>query len=329
MAGQAVIQAAMEAALPIAQADAATIATFERDNLSNRQQVAVLAAEQRAIFLGQEFDQTFKARVENAAKISDIANLNFTAEQNIALENSRAINTMNIANLDARSAMTLAKAAALANLDIANLNNRQQTAVQNANAFLQMDLTNLDNEQQTAITKFNANVQALITDSAAENAARQLNVTSKNQADQFFADLSARITMANTEQINAMRQFNAGEANASARLKSQLDAARAEFNAKSSLEIAQANAKWKQDITTAATAAQNDANRDAALAANTMTVKAMEEVWMKERDTMAYAFTALESEKDRAAELLMADKKEAAAESAGRASFLTKLVFGF
>jgi hypothetical protein len=329
MAGQAVIQAAMEAALPIAEADAATIATFERDNLSNRQQVAVLAAEQRAIFLGQEFDQTFKARVENAAKISDIANLNFTAEQNIALENSRAINTMNIANLDARSAMTLAKAAALANLDIANLNNRQQTAVQNANAFLQMDLTNLDNEQQTAITKFNANVQALLTDSAAENAARQLNVTSKNQADQFFADLSARITMANTEQTNAMKQFNAGEANAAARLKSQLDSAREEFNAKSSLEIAQANAKWRQDIATAATAAQNDANRDAALAANTMTVKAMEEVWMKERDTMAYAFTALESEKDRAAELLLADKKEAAAESAGRASFLTKLVFGF
>jgi hypothetical protein len=55
----------------------------------------------------------------------------------------------------------------------------------------------------------------------------------------------------------------------------------------------------------------------------------MEEVWMKERDTMAYAFTALESEKDRATELLLADKKEAAAESAGRASFFTKLIFGF
>jgi len=329
MAGQAVIQAAMEAATPIAQVDAATFAQFEAQNLSNRQQTALFAAQQRATFLGQEFDQNFQTRVLNAAKISDIANMNFTAEQNIALENSRAINTMNLANLDARSAMTMAKAAALANLDIANLNNRQQAAVQNAQAFLQMDLTNLDNEQQTAITKFQANVQALLTDSAAENAARQLNVTSKNQADQFFADLSARVTMFNTEQTNAMKQFNAGEANAAARLKAQLDAAREEFNAKSSLEIAQANAKWRQDVSTAATAARNDANRDAALAANTMTVKSMEEVWQKERDTMAYAFTALESEKDRAAELLLADKKEAAAESAGRASFLTKLVFGF
>ena len=52
LAGQAiVIQAAMESALPIAQADARTIASFDAQNLSNRQQAAMLAAEQRAQFL--------------------------------------------------------------------------------------------------------------------------------------------------------------------------------------------------------------------------------------------------------------------------------------
>ena len=38
LAGQAIVQAAMESALPIAQADASTIAQFESQNLSNRQQ---------------------------------------------------------------------------------------------------------------------------------------------------------------------------------------------------------------------------------------------------------------------------------------------------
>ena len=38
IAGQALIQATMESALPIAQADARTVATFEAQNLSNRQQ---------------------------------------------------------------------------------------------------------------------------------------------------------------------------------------------------------------------------------------------------------------------------------------------------
>ena len=43
MAGQAMIQAALESALPIASADAQTIASFEAQNLSNRQQRAMLA----------------------------------------------------------------------------------------------------------------------------------------------------------------------------------------------------------------------------------------------------------------------------------------------
>ena len=310
MAGQAVIQAAMEAALPIAQVDANTFAQFEAQNLSNRQQTALFAAQQRANFLQQDFDQTFQTRVLNAAKVADIANMNFTAEQNIALENSRAINTMNIANLDARNAMTLAKAAALSNLDIANLNNRQQAAIQNANAFLQMDMTNLSNRQQTALTAFQANIQAMFTDQAADNATKQFNAASKNQADQFFADLSARVTMFNAEQTNTIKQFNTGEANATARLNAQLDAQRQQFNATNSLLIAQANAKWRQDVTTAATEAQNNANRDAAQAANVMTTKAMEELWQKERDTMSYVFTAIQNDADRATELLLADKRE-------------------
>jgi hypothetical protein len=48
LAGQAVVQAAMESALPIAAADAQTVAQFEVQNLSNRQQRAMLAAQQRA-----------------------------------------------------------------------------------------------------------------------------------------------------------------------------------------------------------------------------------------------------------------------------------------
>jgi hypothetical protein len=74
LAGQAIVQAAMESALPIAMADAQTVAKFESQNLSNRQQSAMLAAEQRARFMGQEFDQTFQMKVMNASKISDIAN---------------------------------------------------------------------------------------------------------------------------------------------------------------------------------------------------------------------------------------------------------------
>ncbi len=335
MAGQAVIQAAMESALPIAQADAATRASFEAQNLSNRQQTAMFAAQQRAAFLQQDFDQAFQTRVANAAKVSDIANMNFTAEQNIALENSRAVNTMNMANLDARQGMVMAQAAALANLDITNLNNRQQAAVQNAQAFLQMDMTNLDNAQQAAMFKAQSNVQALFTDQAAENAAKQFNAASKNQTDQFFTDLASRVSMFNTEQANAMSQFNAGETNASERLNAQLEAARKQFNANSSLVIAQANAVWRQNVATTNTAAQNEANMEAARTSNALTVKALDEIWQKERDILSYTFTSGETDKEIAANILMADKtvdlakwQEAKAESSAKWSVVAKLLLG-
>ena len=153
IAGQAVIQAAMESALPIAQADASTQASFEMQNLTNRQQRAMLAAQQRATFMGQEFDQAFQARVQNAAKIADVANMNFTAEQQIALENSRIANTMNLQNLSNKQAMVIAEAAAVSQLEQQNLSNEQQAAVQNAQSFLQMDMQNLSNEQQTQMFK--------------------------------------------------------------------------------------------------------------------------------------------------------------------------------
>jgi len=328
MAGQAVIQAAMESALPIAQVDASTFAQFEGQNLSNRQQTALFAAQQRATFLGQEFDQNFQTRVMNAAKVSDIANMNFTAEQNIAMENSRIVNTVNLENLNNRQAMTMAQAAALANLDMANLSNRQQAAVQNAQAFLQMDMANLDNNQQATMFRAQSNVQALFTDQAARNAARQFNASSENQTNQFFADLSSRVSMFNAEQGNAMKQFNAGETNTNRRFNAQLRTQRDQFNANNSLVIAQANAQWRQNVATINTAAQNTANLEAVRAQNGLTTQALDNIWQNERDTLSFAFQSYESERDRATQLLLEGKAEKAKESQNKAAFFLKLLFG-
>lgn len=334
IAGQAVIQAAMESALPIAQADASTRAQFESQNLSNRQQVAMFAAQQRATFLGQEFDQNFQSRVLNAAKVSDIANMNFTAEQTIALENSRIANTVNLNNLSNRQGMVLAQAAALSNLDITNLNNRQQAAVQNAQAFLQMDMANLDNEQQTGLFQAQANINALLTDTAAQNAAKQFNASSVNQTNQFYDGLAANVSQFNTAQVNAMNQYNNGETNAMEKFNTQLESQRDQFNATNGLVIAQANAQWRQNATTIDTAAQNQANAAAALNMNALTVRGMDEIWQKERDRLAFAFTAVESEKDRAAQLVLGNKQIAAsnkqaasAEKGAMAAAIVKIAF--
>ena len=317
MAGQAIVQAAMESALPIAMQDAQTVAKFEAQNLSNRQQRAMLAAEQRAQFLGMEFTQEFQARVAKAATISDIANRNFTAEVQIELENAKLAQTTDLTVLGNKQALVMAKAAAIQQADMANLNNRQQAEVRNAQAFLQMDMANFNAEQQVDMFANQSIIQGLFTDVAAENAMKQFNATSENQANQFFLKLETQVDEFNSAQKNAMEQFNAGEDNALTKFQEELNNQRDMFNARNELVIAQANAQWRQQLTTVNTAAQNEANRQDALQANALTQKGLDEIWQRERDLMAYAFTSAENAEQRRVELMKAElDREADVDSA-------------
>jgi hypothetical protein len=305
LAGQAIMQAAMESALPIAQADAQVFASFEAQNLSNRQQRAMLAAEQRARFMGQEFDQAFQARVINASKISDVANMNFTAEQQVALENSRIANTMNLANLSNRQALVMAEAAALSQLDMANLNNRQQAAVMNAQSFMQMDLANLSNRQQTSMFNAQSVVQAMFNDQAAENASRQFNAASENQTDQFFASLKSQVSQFNTAQANAMTQFNAGETNAMEKFAAEMMNQRDQFNAQNRLVIDQSNAQWRRSVATADTASINRANELNATNLLGISNTAYNDLWSYYQDSMEYAWNSAENERGRVFEMAL------------------------
>ena len=303
MAGQAIMQAAMESALPIAQADAATQAQFESQNLSNRQQRAMLAAEQRAAFIGQEFDQEFQTRVLNASKISDIANMNFTADQQVQLENARAVQTMNLENLSNRQAMVLAEASALANLDMGNLNNRQQTAVQNAQNFLQLDMANLSNEQQTELFKSQQIINSMLTDQAAVNASRQFNAQSENQANQFYDNLNSTINMFNAEQRNTQERFNAGQVNAANQFNAEMKNQREQFNAQNQLVVDQSNAQWRREIATQDTAAINRANELNAINTLDISNTAYNNMWQLYGDQMEWAWTSAENQQDRLNEL--------------------------
>ena len=306
MAGQAIVQAAMESAIPIASQDAKTVASFEMQNLSNKQQSAMFAAQQRAQFLGLEFNQEFQARVTNAAKISDVANMNFTAEQQIALENARMAQTVDITNLNAKNAKIMADAASMTQVDMANLNNRQQANVQAANAFLQMDMANLSNEQQTTVFAAQSQINAMLSDQAADNAAKQFNASSENQVNQFFADLGARVQLANADQANAMSRFNAGEANALAQFNTSQANEREQFNSTNRLVVAQANAQWAQAYTTADNAAINEANRQEAQMQGQMTMNAYNATIQTYRDMMSYANTNANNDADRAMQIAIA-----------------------
>ena len=307
IAGQALVQAAMESAIPIAQADARTVATFEAQNLSNRQQRAMLSAQQRAAFIGQEFDQEFQGRVLNASKVSDIANRNFTAEQQIALENSKVANSVNLQNLSNSQALVMAEASAVASLDTANLSARQQAAVQNAQNFLQQDMANLSNQQQVELFKAQQRVQSLFTDQAATNASNQFNASSQNQVDQFFANLATQSAQFNATQANAQSQYNAGQRNVLERFNAELNNQRDTFNAQNRLVIDQNNAQWRRQIATADTASTNRINELNANNLLNISNLSYNNLWQYYADTMEWAWTSAENELNRYADMSIAN----------------------
>jgi len=298
IASQAIIQAAMASALPIAQIEA-----------GNKQAMALEKARYRAEFMKIDFDQKFQTKVLNAAKVENAANMQFSADQQITLENSRTVNTMNLQNLSNKQSMVLAEASALANLDMANLNNRQQAEVMNAQSFLQVDMANFTNQQQIEMFKAQSRIGALFSDQAAGNAAQQFNASSENQMTQFFKNMQTQVQQFNVAQQNTMSQFNAGQSNSISQFNTQIQNQRDQFNAQNQLVIAQSNAQWRRQIATADTAATNRANEINAQNALSVSQQAYANLWQERADKLKQAWQTAENAAQMEMQLALQESK--------------------
>lgn len=191
-----------------------------------------------------------------------------------------------------------------------------------ASTQAQFEMQNLNNEQQTMIFKTQQRITGLLSDQAQENAASQFNASNKNQVNMFFAGLEESVSKFNAEMVNAITKFNAGEENSAAQFNAQIQNMRDQFNAQNSLIIQQANAKWRQDVATVDTAAQNEANLTNAKNATGLTMAALDELWQTERDLLAMAYNSYESKLDRDTQILLSDKNLKAESDAGKGALL-------
>jgi hypothetical protein len=295
MAGQAILQAAMESSVQVAMQDAKAFQAFELQNLSNKQQAAVLNKQMRATILGQELTNQQQTAVINASKFTEANNLNFTSDQTVALENSRMAQQLELTNVSNKQAMAVQRAASVVNMDMANLNNIQQAEVQNAQAFLQMDMASLTNKQQAEVLEFQANNQKLFTQAAATNAAEQFNATSMNQVNQFYETLGATVLKQNADRKAAQDQFNVDQYNAQVRYNQKLSDARDKFNSEMRMQIDQSNIAWRRNINTMNNAEQNNANKVNAAAILGLTTASQNNMWQQYRDEASWAWTTSEN----------------------------------
>lgn len=158
VAGQAVVQAAMESAIAIASQDASTVAQFEMQNLNNQQQTAIFKTQQ--IVAGMFSDQA----ADNAAKQFNAASQNQVDQFFAGLQES--VSRFNADQVNS----------------IAQFNAGQEGVVDQFNASLRAQRDQFNAQNSLVIAQANAQWRQNIAtiDSAAENEAILTNVKTAN-----------------------------------------------------------------------------------------------------------------------------------------------------
>jgi hypothetical protein len=175
MAGEAILNAAMEAATPIAAADAQTFAAFQQANLNNRQQAEVLNSQQTLQLDIQNLNNEQQTRVFNSqqrvqALFNDQSAVNSSKQFNASSEQQNDQFFAGLFN------------------ETSKFNAQQQNAIAQFNAG-----------QTNTMSQFNANL---------ENQREQFNTKNSILIDQSNAVWRRQINTQNTALQNAANQMN-------------------------------------------------------------------------------------------------------------------------
>ena len=313
----ALLNAIMTSALPIAQSNAQAI----QASVSQQKSIEATAALKDA-------EMAQQTAMFNAQNVFQMDMAQFSADQQRAINNSKFLQTASLQNATASQQAVMQDAIIMSQMNLAEADQNTKLAITNAQAFLQMDMANLNNKQQASMLKAQQIQQRLLSNQSAENAAAQFNATSQNQINQFMTNLSQQNEQYNASQLNAMEQFNAQQENAAearrvgreaqaeiieAQLKTdvekfnaQQEFQREQFNTQNATAIAQSNVEWRRKANTADTAAFNAITQKNAQNMFQLTAAANNFLWQELRDEADFEFKRWDNDQQRKASLLIA-----------------------
>jgi len=270
----ALFNAIIQSAMPIAQSNATALQQRAAQNLSNEQQALIQDRQIASSFL--EKNAAFKQQM-NIANLSNDQQMrlaNLSAQNQASSENLNAAQQTEMANLNARMQTNLLQANIAANMNQAQLGVDQQRAVTNANmvanvdmakfnAGQQVELANSKFMQNATLTDFNARQQSAMqnattmatmdlaaadqrTKLAITNASNFLqmdmaNLNNKQQAIVLDQQLKQQRLLSDQSAANAAKQFNATSTNQTNQFLTNLEANMNQFNTSQSNAMEQFN----------------------------------------------------------------------------------------
>ena len=152
MSSAAMIQAAMESAIPIAQSDAATFQAMDMENVRNEQAVALANAAAAQNFELANLSNEQAVRIQNSMNNANLQLTNLANEQEAVLATAQFKASLQGQELSISANVAISNAARYAAVNDINLTNRQQTSILRSTQNLEVEMANLSNEQQTALS---------------------------------------------------------------------------------------------------------------------------------------------------------------------------------
>ena len=260
MASAAIIQASMEAALPIASADANAFREMKLNNLNRQQQIALTnAAAQQGVEL-QNFSAEQAAMLQNSQNAFSVQTQNLSNMQSAVLANAQIKAALQGQNLSNQQQANLVEAARYAEVNNLNLNNVQQSLLQDSANNLQVNLANLSSKQQAYVAnaqleaalqgkQIDNQQQVAILNAAKFSEANNLTFTARQQAEINNSELMKTIGLAelNSKQAATLQGAAAIASMDMVNLSNQQQAA--VENAKNFLQMDMANLSNAQQTT--------------------------------------------------------------------------------
>ena len=187
IAAEAITNALMQSALPIAQQDASFYQNVTIQNLSNEQQatMAKFSARTQAIFSDQAAENA--ARNLNTQSENDLNKFFTEMAQQVALSNTEQVNSMEKFNATAKNNMT-------------QFFEELGLTADTFNAEAVNDMAMFSSEQATTVAQFNATIK---------NQREQFNVQRQLEIDANNVQWRRDVNTANTSATNAALQFDA------------------------------------------------------------------------------------------------------------------------
>lgn len=245
---QALYNAIISSAMPIAQQDAkAKLSVFQQD-ITNEQQATLANAQFFQTLTAQNLSNKQQAALQNAATVAKMDLANADRQQQAQIENARNFLQMDIANLSAEQQANL--------LDSQN---RQQQLLSNQSAENAAKQFNASSQQQA--DQFNANLASEMEKFNAQqsNAMAQFNTSQVNQRASEKAQLEQQAAIKEAELSTEVSQQTAALSAQQASQQAQLQQQAGIANMQTQAQLAQSQAQLDQQMSIANMQAAADA----------------------------------------------------------------------